>query len=211
MDKSQITVKAYDEISSAYQEKFMDIHLYDDTYDKFCTLIKKKNAKVFEIGCGPGNITKYLLAKRPYLKIEAIDLSPNMIRLAKANNPTADFKMMDCRKIDEIHSRFDAIMCGFCIPYLSKEECTKLIKDCSNLLNNSGVIYLSMIEGDYNNSGYELSSNGQFKMYVYYHSADNLQKGLKENGFELIDLKRIDYPKGDGLESHMVLIARKNK
>ena len=42
--------------------------------------------QVLEIACGPGNITKYISRLRPDFQITAIDLSPNMIELAKANN-----------------------------------------------------------------------------------------------------------------------------
>jgi 2-polyprenyl-3-methyl-5-hydroxy-6-metoxy-1,4-benzoquinol methylase len=211
MDSYKITLEAYDKLASAYQDKFMHLDLYDDTYDIFCQLVEKSNAKIFEIGCGPGNITRYLLSKRPDFIIEAIDMAPNMVRLARVNNPTAHFKIMDCREIDKLTDKFDAIMCGFCLPYLSKEDCAKLIKDCSVLLNTGGVLYLSAIEDDYNKSGYETSSNGEYKMYVYYHQEDYLQEGLTECNFELVNLERKNYQKPGGISStHIIFIARKN-
>jgi len=51
----------------------------NDTYDFICNSIDKPNAKLLEIGCGPGNITKYLIAKRPDFDIFGIDIAPNMI------------------------------------------------------------------------------------------------------------------------------------
>lgn len=209
MDNYKITFQAWDKVAEMYQDKFMNLDLYDSTYDIFCSLIKKPNAKIFEIGCGPGNITKYLLSKRPDFQLEAIDMAPAMIRLAKENNPAAEFKIMDCREIDKLNSRYDAIMCGFCMPYLSKEDCMKLIKDCASLLNEGGILYFSTIEDDYNKSDFETSSDGQFKMYVYYHQEDYLQKGLKENNFDVTDLKRIQYPKGNETSTHMIFIAKK--
>lgn len=56
------------------------------------------SAAIVEVACGPGNITKYLLNKRPGFKIGGIDLAPNMVELAKVNNPTASFQVMDSRK-----------------------------------------------------------------------------------------------------------------
>ena len=210
MDSYKITIKTFNKNASIYQDKFMYIDLYDDTYDIFCQLIEKPNPKIFEIGCGLGNITKYISSKRPDFDIEAIDLAPNMIKLARNNNPQAHFKIMDCREIDKLTDWFDGIMCGFCMPYLSRGDCMKLIKDCSLLLNNSGILYFSTIEGNYHESGYERASNGQDKAYVYYHQADYLEKNLKENNFELIDLKRKGYPKADGTPStHMIFIAKK--
>jgi len=188
----------------------MDLDLYDDTYDLFCQLIKKPNATIFEIGCGSGNITKYLLAKRPDFNILATDVAPSMIVLAQQNNPTAKFMVMDARKIDALNSKFNGIMCGFCMPYLSKEDCLKLIKDSSDLLEVDGVFYGSAIEGNYDLSDYETSSDGQVKMFVYYHQTDYLLESFKENNMEVIDLIRKKYQKSDGTTSiHLIIIAKK--
>jgi len=211
MDSYKITIEAFDKMASAYQDKFMHLDLYDDTYDSFCELIQKVNPKVLEIGCGPGNITRYLLMKRPDFRIDAIDLAPNMIKLAQENNPNANFKIMDGREIDKLTEKYDAIIGGFCLPYLSKTDCAKLIKDSSFLLNRGGIFYFSTIEGNYQDSGYEISSSGQDKAYVYYHQEDYLQAGLKENNFKLLNLIRKHYLKPDKTPStHMIFIAQKN-
>jgi 2-polyprenyl-3-methyl-5-hydroxy-6-metoxy-1,4-benzoquinol methylase len=209
MNHYKNSIESFDMLAQSYQDKFMDLDLYNDTYSVFCKLIEKQNATIFEIGCGPGNITKYLLSQRPDFKIEAIDLAPNMIKLAKENNPAAVFKIMDCKDIDLIITKFDSIVCGFCIPYLSKQEVEKLIKDCAYLLNPSGILYFSTIEDDHNKSGYETSSNGQYKSYVYYYPEDYLQQLLKENNFEVLDLKRKYFQKPDGtISSHIIFIGR---
>ena len=188
----------------------MEMDLYNDTYTIFCRLIKKTHPNVFEIGCGPGNITKNLLTQRPDFKIEAIDMAPNMIKLAKLNNPAADFKTMDCREIDTITKKFDGIICGFCMPYLSKEDCAKVIKDCSSLLLSEGIFYFSVIEDSYNKSGYETSSDGEHRMFIYYHEETYLKKGLKENNFELLELLKKNYSKADGTSAtHSIFIAKK--
>ena len=128
------TINTYNNLAKNYQERFMEMQLYNDTYDKFCSLIEKKEASILEIACGPGNVTKYLLSKRPDFNLLGIDLAPNMVDLARSNNPSADFQVMDGREISQLKTNFDAIMCAFGMPYLSKDECAKLMKDASNLL-----------------------------------------------------------------------------
>lgn len=210
MDRYTITFEGFNKLASAYQDKFMNLDLYNDTYDKFCQLLNKANAKVLDIGCGPGNVTKYLLAKLPDLKIDGIDMAPNMVELAKANNPTASFEIMDCRKIDKLPGKYDGIICGFCMPYLSKTDCAKLIKDCSQLLRIGGILYFSAIEGDYSESGFETASNGQAKAYVYYHQQDYLQHQLTLYNFRLIHLDRKQYQKSaDTISTHMIFISEK--
>ena len=209
MDKYEVTFKTWNKIASLYQKKFMDLDLYDDSYDLFCKEVVKPNPTILEIGCGPGNITKYLLSKRPDFKIDAIDVAPNMLKLAQQNNPTANFEIMDCREIHHLTTKFDAIICGFCLPYLSKEDCEKLITDCYSLLNNDGILYLSALEGDYTKSGFESGSSGD-QAYVYYHQGKHIEDQLKNNNFEVFKTIRKSYEKSDKTnQTHVIILSKK--
>lgn len=212
MDKYAITLDVYNKSAKQFENKFMHMDLYNDSYNLFCKLIEKQNANIFEIACGPGNITKYLLSKRPDFKVLGTDLSPNMVALAKINNPSADFILMDGRDIYKINEKYDGIMCGFCLPYLSREESAKLIMDASGILNPNGVIYISTMEGDYAKSGYEKTSfSGNNKIYIHYHQEEYLTNALQKAGFKIIDLQRQDYPEHDGtITTDMLFIAQKN-
>ncbi|GGD31505.1 class I SAM-dependent methyltransferase [Flavobacterium orientale] len=209
MDSYKETFETWNKIASLYQDKFMDLDLYNETYDFICNSITKANAKVLEIGCGPGNITKYLLSKRPDFAVHGIDIAPNMIALAKKNNPSASFAILDIRQIDEIKTKYDAIVCGFCLPYLSQTDIQKLITDCYNLLYENGLIYISFVEGDPSNSDFQVSSSGD-RSYFYFHNLDALKTKLIESKFEELTIFKVDYKKtGNEIESHTIVIAKK--
>jgi ubiquinone/menaquinone biosynthesis C-methylase UbiE len=209
MDKTKIAVEIFNKHAKGYQDKYMDVNLYGDTFDFFCDNIKKDNAEILEIACGPGNITKYLLEKRPDFKLLGIDLSPNMIDLAKINNPTAEFQIMDCRNINMLNKKYNAIMCGFCLPYLSKQEVGKLISDAANLLEPKGLFYLSTMEDDYSKSGFQKGSSGD-EIFMHYYEADYLVSTLKKNHFKMTHLDRKIYPSQDGTTTtDLILIAEK--
>lgn len=82
MDPYAQTAQTWDKIAGLYQDRFMDLTLYNQTYDALCQTLPQ-NAKLLELGCGPGNITRYLLQMRPDLSILATDTSYNMLELAK--------------------------------------------------------------------------------------------------------------------------------
>lgn len=209
MDKYKETFQTWNKIASIYQDKFMDLDLYNDTYDLFAKNIPKNNSKILEIGCGPGNITKYLLDKRPDFKITAIDIAPKMIELAKKNNPSVDFRVLDSRSLNSLNIEFNAIIAGFCIPYLSKVDCEKLLNDCNNLLSNSGILYISFVEGNYENSDYQTGSSGD-RIFFYYHNLNHFKKELGKNDFEIIEMSHKNFNKSDGTtEVHTILIAKK--
>lgn len=204
MDKYEETFETWNNLASTYQDKFMNIDRYNETYDFICNSIKNDKAKLLEIGCGTGNITKYLLAKKTEFSIFGIDIAPNMIEFAKKNNPSAKFEVMDCREIGKIEDKFDGVICGFCLPYLSKEEVSKIIKDSYNLLNKDGVIYISFVEGDYDKSDFKTSPNG--RVFFYFHEIERLKSELFKNYFEELKLFKININDKD---IHTILIAQR--
>lgn len=208
MDSYQTTFQTWNKVASLYQDKFMDLDLYNDTYERFCQLVEKREAKVFEIGCGPGNITRYIRSQRPDFQIDAIDVAPAMIQLARNNVPAVRFHIMDCREIGKIEDQFDAIISGFCLPYLSQPDTIKLFQDSAALLHTGGIAYFSAIEGDYSQSGYKTASSGD-PCYVYYYEEADLYMALEDQGFEVIDIFRKKTPVGDQSSTDMIFLARK--
>lgn len=209
MDSYQETFATWNKVAQRYQDQFMHLDLYNDTYDFICDSITKQQAQLLEIGCGPGNITKYLLAKRPDFAIHGIDIAANMIALAKKNNPSASFTLMDSRQIDEIKTTYDGIVCGFCLPYLSHTDSQKLITDCYHLLNENGLLYLSFVEGDPIKSGFQVSSTGD-RAYFYFHHVNHLKAKLMETKFGDLHTFQVEYQKSaNERELHTILTARK--
>ncbi|MDP9956193.1 2-polyprenyl-3-methyl-5-hydroxy-6-metoxy-1,4-benzoquinol methylase [Epilithonimonas hungarica] len=210
MENYNKTIQTYNEVALNYENKFMEMDLYNDTCDFFCSLLNA-NSEVLDIGCGPGNISKYFLNIRKDLKITGIDLAPNMIERAKLNVPNANFIVKDALKIDELTHTFDGVVIGFCMPYLNREDSSKLIRLSSQKLNLNGIIYISTMEDDYGKSGYETTSFSDGReVYVYYHQEDHIKTELINNGFEILKIERKDYPEPDGtFLTDMIFIARK--
>ncbi len=209
MDKINTAEEIFNKYAAVYQDKYMDVGLYHDSFDLFCSSIATENADILEIACGPGNITRYLLNKRPDFKILGTDIALNMVELAKINIPEAEFQVMDCRNIGLLNKKYDGIMCGFCLPYLSKEASIQLIQDASMLLKPDGVIYLSTMEDDYNKSGIQTNSGGD-QIYMYFHEGIYLSQALEDNGFKIMALKRQPYPSPEAATAtDLWIIARK--
>ncbi|MBP9069926.1 MAG: methyltransferase domain-containing protein [Bacteroidia bacterium] len=207
MNKTEIAVSVFDRHANLYQEKFMNVDLYADALDLFCKHVKT-NGDVLELACGPGNVTKYIINKRADIKILGTDLSENMLELARENNPSAVFTKMDCRDISKLSKTYDAIICAFALPYLSKEEAMTLINDASKRLNKEGLFYISTMEDDYSKSGLVSSSQGD-QLFMHYHEAEYLKESLENSGFEIIHLSRKQYAGPDGKPVTDLLILTK--
>jgi len=207
MDSYKETFETWNNVAAVYQDKFMDLDLYNDTYDYICNSAKP-NAKLLEIGCGPGNITKYLLSKRPDFDILGIDIAPNMIEFAKKNNPAAEFIVMDTRKISSLTTRYDGIVGGFCLSYLSLAESKELITNSYDLLNENGLIYLSFVEGDPAESGFKTGSGG--RVFFHFHTLEGLKKQLIEAKFGELQIFKVKYKTSETtFDIHTIVTAKK--
>lgn len=208
MDRYKETFDTWNNMASIYQDKFMELDLYNGTYDYICNSIDKPKAKLLEIGCGPGNITKYLLSQRPDFDIFGIDIAPNMIELAKLNNQTAHFAVMDSRQINSLDTKYDGIIVGFCLPYLSNMESNELISNAYNLLNDNGLIYLSFVEGDPNKSDFKVGSGG--RVYFHFHNLDDLKAQLIRTKFDKIEICKVKYKTSETeFDIHTILTGKK--
>jgi trans-aconitate methyltransferase len=210
MDRNAEAIDSFNKHAALYNEQFGGLSLYNDTYELFSTLIPDRHSHVLDLGCGPGNITQYLLRKRPELNITGIDLAPNMIEIAKQNNPRAKFEVMDCRAVSTLNRKFDAIVSGFTIPYLDREETEKLLSDCAALLNPEGVFYFSLIDGKYENSGYQYASNQVDRSFVYYYTSVKIMSMLNKCDLRIVQVEDIQWERRNGqTETHLVFIVKK--
>ncbi len=210
MDAYKETYETWNKVASLYQEKFMDMNYYDESYDFICQSIQQNNPKILEIGCGPGNITRYLLSKRPDFQINGIDFSPKMIEFAQKNNPQSKFEVMDAREIKQFNTQFEAIICGFIIPYLTPKDHQKFLLDCFDLLSPNGILYLSFVEGNTSQSGFKTTKDGD-RVFFHYYDLKTLLKQLTDLQFKQLETFLIQYPQGDNQwEEHRILILKKN-
>lgn len=207
MDHTARAISLFNKHAGLYADKYMNVDNYKSGLDFFCDHLTSDTARILDIACGPGNITNYLLQKLPGLKITGIDMADNMLEQARTQNPTSDFIKLDARNIRSLEVVFNAITCGFGLPYLPKEDAVKLIKDISCIIDSGGLLYLSTIEGSYTNSEYKTGSTGE-KLFTYYYESEYLKIILEENGLKIIFEQQIDLSENIN-NNELVLIAIK--
>jgi 2-polyprenyl-3-methyl-5-hydroxy-6-metoxy-1,4-benzoquinol methylase len=211
MNQFEISVLRFNDFANEYAERFMNIESYIPAVDKFCACFSEIDPEILELACGPGNFTRYLKSQFPKSNILAIDLAPKMIEIARRLVKDVDFKVLDVRNLSRIEKEFDAIMCSFCLPFLSYEDTFKLIYDCSLKLKTGGVIYISTMEGDESLAGFEPTTfSGKSEIYFNYHKQKDLENALFQNGFTIKELIKQDYHEpGGGLLTDMIFVALK--
>lgn len=183
-DYNKEAVRLFDQYAERYAEKYMDVSLYGESLKDLCSLLISTEPAILELASGPGNIAKYILSLLPHAQYLATDLSSKMLNLAKVYNPTVSTKIFDGRELDKIIGSFDAIIAGFYLPYINKDDLGQVIRAAYDILNINGVIYLSGNEGDYADSGYA-SNDSANRLFMYKYRLGHIAKILKGSGFKV--------------------------
>ena len=164
------------------------------------------DAEVLDVGCGPGNVAKQLLAAKP-LKITGIDLSGEMVRLAVANVPTGKFLCQDIRQAKFPNRQFDAVILSFSIVHLSDTEAQALLRKAVSWLKDKGVLYLSFMAGK--KAGFEQTSFSQDPIYFNYYSRDEVERLLSSQGVTVFHFAEQGYLETDGTLTNDIFLFGK--
>lgn len=201
------TIEAYNSSAKAYAESIARLNNYDTTYRYFADCIED-NAFVLDLACGPANISSTLV-KHKLLRITGLDLSQNMVELARKNIPEGNFFCGDIIKYQSEY-KYDAAVIGFAIPYLTLPEIEELLENTGFNLNSGGYLYISFMLGE--SQGYEVPSfNRDVEFYIHYYSKSKIEKLLRALNFELIKEWELDYQEMDGsITTDVVIVARKS-
>jgi SAM-dependent methyltransferase len=208
MDHSDISAGAFHNLADRYRDKFMDLTMYDEFYSKFCDLLPQGRARVLDAACGPGNVARFLMARRPELDLLGIDLAPRMVELARQAVPPARFLVHDCRRLTELGLRFDGIICAFGLPYLLPEEALAFIRAAGEVLDSGGTFYVSTMLGDSQESGLTTCSSGE-PVYVHYHGEESILGSLEACGFGIISRIHLPSPSSASKPTNDLIVISK--
>lgn len=196
MNHGEQAARIFDRHAARYAATYADISRYAPSLQAFLDLLPQ-GAGVLELACGPGNVTRHLLQRRPDLKVLGTDLAPAMLDIARAVNPDATFERLDQRAARTLRRRFHGIVCAFGLPYLSAEEAVAVIADASAMLHPGGALYLSTMEEDPARSAWEGPSADE-RILMHYHAGAALRTAIHQAGLKLRHESRSRYVDAHG-------------
>ena len=206
MDKSKFVVSTYDKIADKYTQQYFD-DLTDAPYiDKFLAFLPKE-AKLLDVGCGPGTFTKYLLKKG--FDVEGLDLSQEMLKIAKEKVPQVEFKKMDMRNLSYPNETFDGLLVAYSLIHIPSEEIPLTLKGFSRILKSKGQIMVIVQGGEPDKIVDEPLKKGE-KIFINFFTKARLTDFLNQAGFEVEYQEELPMKDTDSLSDRVIYtIAKK--
>ncbi|MCX7708681.1 MAG: methyltransferase domain-containing protein [Clostridia bacterium] len=204
---NQIKVeKFYNLFANEYAKLFfneLDQKPFDrDFLKRFAGLIEP-NGKVCDIGCGPGEVARYL--KDQGIDVFGVDLSDEMIQEAKKLNPDISFQRGNMMALHLKDNELSGISAAYAIVNLTQSEIIAAIKEFNRVLNVNGFLLVSFHIGNNDVLPVEKGDgDDQVSIDYVFHDFDEILKLIKEVGFDIVEAiirypyENVEYPSKRG-------------
>jgi ubiquinone/menaquinone biosynthesis C-methylase UbiE len=139
----------WDTVASRYLELFRDEFRskpYDRSVLKAFAAGLRPGARVCDIGCGPcGHVARMLAGEG--LGVVGIDLSPNCVALARAEQPALRFETMEMAAMSFADGSFDGAVVYYTLHYQPKRSLPPVFREFARILRPGGKMLVVAKEG----------------------------------------------------------------
>lgn len=143
----QVT-KLYSKLAHVYHEMYRSLFDYRLEFRRYNS-VRKKDAcnRVFEIGCGAGNLAGYFLDSA--YDYTGMDVAKAMLKIAKSEVPAAHFVHGDMRRFS-FRRKFDAVLIGGrSFTYMTtNEDVQRALHSIGNVLKPGGILVFDNFDAE---------------------------------------------------------------
>lgn len=198
-------IKPYSVIAQTYTERHFEEDIFKDRVKRLLKLVGN-NGVLLDAGCGPGGESKLMVDHG--FKVVGIDITPEMIEIAKKKVPEANFKRMDMRTLDFGAEAFDGIWSARALIHIPKAEQVQTLVEWKRVLKPGGVLALCVLAGK--GEGIEpeyYDPSGERSCFFSYFSKEDLRKLVESVGLSVIE--EDEALREEEEEPHLFIFARK--
>jgi SAM-dependent methyltransferase len=113
--------------------------------DEFADSVRGKGV-VCELGSGPGQVARYL--KDRGVDVRGVDLSPEMVKVARSLNPDISFSRGDMLALDLDDGSIAAMVLFYSVIHLNREDVTEAFREMRRVLIPGGTLFMSFHNGE---------------------------------------------------------------
>ena len=182
---------AYGNISQDYKAKVKSHDLDHRYIEKFLSLFSSKQ-KILDIGAGTGAISNEMQDNHQ-LDVTAIDLSREMVDLAKKNYPDLKIIRMDLRRLEFPDNSFDGAFANYSLIHVAEADIPPTLNEIARVLKSGGYLYLALQEPitPMDKDGYyPVVYKKEVKMFINLFTKNDMRGYLQNAGFTVVNINR---------------------
>jgi SAM-dependent methyltransferase len=141
-------------------------------------------SSVGDIGCGTGRLAPYLAACG--LAPHGVDLSPEMVRVARRDFPGFSFDVADLRDLPFDDSSLSGVVCWYSLMYLKPADRPRAFGELARIVQPGGYLATAFKAGDdrVRRGGRTVNLGVEFD--IYWLSPEEMERQVTEAGFRVV-------------------------
>lgn len=192
MNQPQSINESYDKVAEKYANKFLeelDHKPFDRAYLKHFYEVNQFQGKILDLGCGPGQTTKFLY-DCGCRDLIGVDLSSNMIAVARQQFPLINFAMGNMLHLDFPDNSIGSITAFYSIVNFNIIELEQAFKEAHRVLRENGQFFFSFHATSTPDHKVHLKEflEETVDMTFYFFEVDSTIQLLRKVGFNIVDV-----------------------
>lgn len=190
-DVSKSIQDSYRRIASEYKRKVKSHDLDHRFIEKFLSRFSP-GRKILDLGAGTGIVSNEI-QENHQLDVTAVDLSKEMVDLAKHNYPGLKVIKMDLRKLEFPSSSFDGVFANYSLIHISESDVPSALEEIRRILKEFGYLYLALQEPitPMDKDGYyPVVYKRDVKMFINLFKETEIRSYLQGAGFKIVEVNR---------------------
>jgi SAM-dependent methyltransferase len=149
----------------------------------FCesVLAADLGTSVGDIGCGTGRLEPYLAARG--LSPRGIDLSPEMIRVARRDYPGYSFDVADVRELPFQDASLAGVVCWYSLMFLAPSDRPAAFGELARVVRPGGYLVTAFKAGDSQLRRAGRSTGLGVEFDIYWLAPDEMERRMADAGF----------------------------
>lgn len=189
MQEQQNVIACYNKTAQEYAKKFLqelDNKHLDRILLKSFIAENAAKGKLIDLGCGPGQTTNFLFANG-ISDIIGIDISTEMVKVAKENHPALNFEQGDMLNLKYADSSFGSAISFYSIVHFDYSEVRKALIEIKRILCNNGELLFTFHVGE-KIVHFDKFLGHEVEIDFYFFEITKIKDMLIEIGLEVIDV-----------------------
>ena len=200
---------SYDRVAEEYARRIyreLEGKPFDrDLLDRFADRVRGAR-RMYDVGCGPGHVARYLYDRG--VDVAGIDLSVEMVRVARRLNPGMEFRQGDMRALDAPDGTLGAIAAFYSIIHIPLSSLSAVFDEFRRVLGRGAPFLLAFHVGKESIRLDEWWGQPVALDFLFFDSSA-VQAELLKSGFRILEaLERDPYPDVEHQSRRAYLLAQ---
>lgn len=181
--------EGYDHVAAAYHQRFrdeLDSKPFDQEWLNGFGKMLVPGARVVEVGCADGHVADYLYQQG--IRLEGLDLSPEMLAVARTAYPHLSFRYGDILDLPYEDNCLDAIVSFYSIVNLDSDDCRAAFLEFERVLRPRGRMTMAFHVGDEKvrvENWWDTDANLDF----FLHPVERISEQLAQAKLSILEIK----------------------